>query len=122
MPLDDGTPADPDSYDYQRAARDALHFAALFDRFVQNLRPYLGYDVQYFATVESKTAGPHVHLAMRGTVSPAMSAAAPRVATARAAGIWWRWSGAAGTGDPSQAAACGQSLAARHVVTSGAGR
>jgi Replication initiator protein, pSAM2 len=27
----DGTPADPDSYDYTRAARDALHFAALFD-------------------------------------------------------------------------------------------
>jgi len=27
---EDGTPADPDSYDYVRAARDALHFAALF--------------------------------------------------------------------------------------------
>jgi len=26
----DGTPAHPDAYDYQRAARDALHFAALF--------------------------------------------------------------------------------------------
>ncbi len=34
----DGTPADPDGYDYRRAARDALHFAALFDRFMQNLR------------------------------------------------------------------------------------
>jgi hypothetical protein len=32
--------------------RDALHFAALFDRFVQNLRRFLGYDVQYFAAVE----------------------------------------------------------------------
>jgi hypothetical protein len=31
---EDGTPADPAAYDYQRAARDALHFAALFDRFV----------------------------------------------------------------------------------------
>jgi hypothetical protein len=29
----DGTPADPAHYDYQRAARDALHFAALFDRY-----------------------------------------------------------------------------------------
>ncbi|MBO0821549.1 MAG: replication initiation protein, partial [Nocardiopsaceae bacterium] len=29
---DDGTPIDPSSYDYTRAARDALHFAALFDR------------------------------------------------------------------------------------------
>jgi hypothetical protein len=32
------------SYDYTRAARDALHFAALFDRFIQNLRRYVGYD------------------------------------------------------------------------------
>jgi len=35
---EDGTPADPASYDYRQAARDALHFAALFDRFIQNLR------------------------------------------------------------------------------------
>jgi GNAT superfamily N-acetyltransferase len=28
------------SYDYQNAARDALHFAALSDRFIQNLRRY----------------------------------------------------------------------------------
>jgi Replication initiator protein, pSAM2 len=49
---EDGTPADPASYDYGRAARDALHFAALFDRFIQNLRRFLGYDVQYFAAVE----------------------------------------------------------------------
>ena len=39
---DDGTPVDPDRYDYQRAARDAIHFAALFDRFIQNLRRFLG--------------------------------------------------------------------------------
>ncbi len=48
----EGIPADPDGYDYQRAARDALHFAALFDRFIQNLRRFLGYDLQYFASVE----------------------------------------------------------------------
>lgn len=30
---DDGTPVDPASYEYQRAARDALHFPALVDRF-----------------------------------------------------------------------------------------
>jgi hypothetical protein len=34
------TPVDPDRYDYTAAARDALHFAALFDRFIQNLRRY----------------------------------------------------------------------------------
>jgi hypothetical protein len=32
-----GVPADPVTYEYDRAARDALHFAALFDRFIQNL-------------------------------------------------------------------------------------
>ncbi len=62
--------ADPDRYDYGRAARDALHFAALFDRFIQNLRRFLGYDVQYFAAVEpQRRLAPHVHIAMRGTVS-----------------------------------------------------
>ncbi len=67
---EDGTPADPASYDYQRAARDALHFAALFDRFIQNLRRYLGYDVQYFAAVEpQRRLAPHVHIAIRGTIS-----------------------------------------------------
>jgi hypothetical protein len=68
--LADGTPADPASYDYTRAARDALHFAALFDRFIQNLRRYCGYDLQYFAAVEpQRRLAPHVHIAMRGTIS-----------------------------------------------------
>jgi hypothetical protein len=67
---EDGTPADPASYDYTRAARDALHFAGLFDRFTQNLRRVLGYDVQYFATIEpQRRLAPHVHIAMRGTIS-----------------------------------------------------
>jgi hypothetical protein len=55
---DDGTPADPDTYDYTRAARDALHFSALTDRFIQNLRRVLGYDAQYFGAIEpAKAAG-----------------------------------------------------------------
>ncbi len=66
----DGTPADPDRYDYTRAARDALHFAALFDRFIQNLRRFLGHDLQYFAAVEpQKRLAPHIHIALRGTIS-----------------------------------------------------
>ncbi|MGH3164667.1 MAG: replication initiator, partial [Trebonia sp.] len=66
----DGTPADPDHYDYGQAARDALHFAALFDRFIQNLRRFLGYDVQYFAAIEpQRRLAPHIHIAMRGTLS-----------------------------------------------------
>ena len=36
---EDGTPADPATYDYVRAARDALHFAALFDRFSSESAP-----------------------------------------------------------------------------------
>jgi hypothetical protein len=66
---DDGTPLDPSTYDYQRAARDALHFAALFDRFIKNLRRVLGYDVQYFGAVEpQRRLAPHIHIAIRGAV------------------------------------------------------
>jgi replication initiator protein RepSA len=83
----DGMPADPATYDYDRAARDALHFAALFDRFIQNLRRYLGYDVQYFAAVEpQKRLAPHVHLAMRGTVA---RAEIRRVLAATYHQVWW---------------------------------
>jgi hypothetical protein len=67
---DDGTPANPGGYDYTRAARDALHFAALFDRFIQNLRRFLGHDIQYFAAVEpQRRLAPHIHIAIRGTLS-----------------------------------------------------
>lgn len=69
---DDGTPVDPDSYDYESAARDALHFAELFDRFIQNLRRFAGIDIQYFAAVEpQRRLAPHVHIAIRGTISRA---------------------------------------------------
>ena len=84
---DDGTPADPGSYDYQRAARDTLHFAALFDRFIQNLRRVLGYDVQYFATIEpQKRLAPHVHIAIRGTVS---RAGLRQIIAATYHQVWW---------------------------------
>jgi hypothetical protein len=66
----DGVPADLGRYDYQRAARDAVHFAALFDRLIQNLRRFLGYDLQYFAAVEpQRRLAPHIHIAIRGTLS-----------------------------------------------------
>ncbi len=84
---ENGAAADPASYDYDRAARDALHFAALFDRFIQNLRRYLGYDVQYFAAVEpQKRLAPHVHIAMRGTVA---RAEIRRVLAATYHQVWW---------------------------------
>jgi hypothetical protein len=84
---ENGAPADPESYDYGRAARDALHFAALFDRFMQNLRRYLGYDAQYFAAVEpQKRLAPHVHIAMRRTVA---RAEIRRVLAATYHQVWW---------------------------------
>jgi hypothetical protein len=43
-----------------------LAFAALFDRFIQNLRRFTG----YFAAIEpQRRLAPHVHLAIRGTIS-----------------------------------------------------
>ncbi len=84
---EDGTPADPATYDYAGAARDALAFAALFDRLMQNLRRYLGYDVQYFAAVEpQRRLAPHIHIAMRGTVS---RAELRRVLAATYHPVWW---------------------------------
>jgi hypothetical protein len=84
---EDGTPVDPANYDCQRAGRDALHFAALFDRFIQNLRRVLGYDVQYFATIEpQKRLAPHVHIAMRGTVS---RAELRQIIAATYHQVWW---------------------------------
>jgi hypothetical protein len=66
---DDGTPVDMATYDYRRAARDAVHFSSLVDRWWQNLRRVVGWDVQYFATVEpQKRAAPHLHTALRGSI------------------------------------------------------
>jgi hypothetical protein len=84
---EDGTPVDPDSYGYQRAARDALHFASLFDRFIQNLRRVVGYDVQYFAAIEpQRRLAPHVHIAIRGTVS---RAELRQIIAATYHQVWW---------------------------------
>jgi hypothetical protein len=63
----DGVPADPSSYDYRRAAWDAIHFPALIDRLFQNLRRAVGRRVQYFGAVEpQKRLAPHAHFAVRG--------------------------------------------------------
>ena len=82
-----GVPVDPASYDYDRAARDALSFAALFDRFIQNLRRYLGHDVQYFAAVEpQRRLAPHIHIAIRGTIA---RAELRQVLAATYHQVWW---------------------------------
>jgi hypothetical protein len=83
----DGAPVDPDAYDYPRAARDALHFAALFDRFIQNLRRYVGHDLQYFAAIEpQRRLAPHVHIAIRGTIA---RAELREVLAATYHQVWW---------------------------------
>ncbi|MEU2974797.1 replication initiator, partial [Nocardiopsis alba] len=75
----DGTPVDPSTYDYRRAARDTLHFSKLVDRFVQNLRRVAGFDVQYFAAVEpQRRLAPHLHMATSsGTPRPSRPTARP---------------------------------------------
>ena len=66
-----GAPVDPDTYDYRRAALDAVVFPRLVDRFWQNLRRVAGYRVQYFAAVEPQhRLAPHLHAAIRGTIPP----------------------------------------------------
>ncbi|MEW9554577.1 replication initiator [Nonomuraea sp. NPDC050783] len=82
-----GVPLDPDAYDYRRAARDALHFSKLVDRFVQNLRRVAGYDVQYFVSVEpQKRLAPHLHMAIRGTLP---RAEIKQIAAATYHQVWW---------------------------------
>jgi hypothetical protein len=84
---DDGTPIDPSTYDYTRAARDALHFSALVDRFIQNLRRVLGYEAQYFGAVEpQRRLAPHLHMAIRGAVPRAVIR---QVIAATYHQVWW---------------------------------
>jgi hypothetical protein len=46
-----------------------VHFSSLVDRWWQNLRRVVGWDAQYFATVEpQKRATPHLHAAVRGSI------------------------------------------------------
>jgi hypothetical protein len=83
----DGAAVDPDRYDYRRGARDAVHFAALMDRFWQNTRRCVGWDVQYFGTVEPQKRGaPHFHAAIRGAI-PRTELRAVTAATYHQ--VWW---------------------------------
>ncbi len=82
-----GAAVDPDSYDYRRAARDAIHFPKLVDRFWQNTRRCVGWDVQYFGTVEPQKRGaPHFHAAIRGTIPRAELRA---ITAATYHQVWW---------------------------------
>ena len=83
----DGAAVDPEGYDYRRAARDAIHFPALLDRFWQNTRRCVGWDVQYFGTVEPQKRGaPHFHAAIRGAIPRAELRA---ITAATYHQVWW---------------------------------
>lgn len=83
----DGAPIDPGTYDYRRAALDALHFSKLIDRFWQNLRRCAGYRVQYFASIEpQQRLAPHLHAAIRGAISRQLLR---QVIKATYASVWW---------------------------------
>ncbi|MDQ3761720.1 MAG: replication initiator protein [Actinomycetota bacterium] len=83
----EGAAVDPDHYDYRRAARDAIHFPALLDRFWQNTRRCVGWDVQYFGTVEPQKRGaPHFHAAIRGTIP---RAELRQITAATYHQVWW---------------------------------
>ncbi|MDQ3764557.1 MAG: replication initiator protein [Actinomycetota bacterium] len=82
-----GAAVDPDTYDYRRAARDAIHFPALLDRFWQNTRRCVGWDVQYFGTVEPQKRGaPHFHAAIRGAIP---RAELREITAATYHQVWW---------------------------------
>jgi hypothetical protein len=82
-----GTPIDPGTYDYRRAAWDAVHFARLLDRYWQNLRRCVGWNVQYAGCVEpQKRLAPHAHFAIRGTIA---RTTLERVAAATYHQVWW---------------------------------
>ncbi|GIF16756.1 replication initiator [Actinoplanes teichomyceticus] len=82
-----GTPVDPARYDYRRAAWDAAHFPRLLDRYWQNLRRAVGWNVQYTGCVEpQRRLAPHAHFAIRGTIPRTML---ELVAKATYHQVWW---------------------------------
>jgi hypothetical protein len=84
---DDGTPVHPQSYDYRGAALDAMHFAKLVDRLIQNLRRCAGFKVQYFAAIEpQRRLAPHLHAAIRGVLPRAI---VRQVIAATYHQVWW---------------------------------
>jgi hypothetical protein len=82
-----GTPIDPTTYDYRRAALDAIHFARVMDRWWQNLRRAAGWNVQYAGAVElQRRLAPHAHFAIRGTLPRKLLR---QVAAATYHHVWW---------------------------------
>jgi hypothetical protein len=82
-----GVPRDWRTYDYHRAALDALHFPRLLDRWFQNLRRCAGYKAQYFGAVEGqRRLAPHFHVALRGAIPRAVIKAVTKATYHQ---LWW---------------------------------
>lgn len=82
-----GVPVNSRTYNYRRAALDAIVFPRLLDRFWQNLRRVAGYKVQYFSAIEpQQRLAPHLHAAIRGAV-PRVTLR--QVVAATYVQLWW---------------------------------
>lgn len=82
-----GVPADPATYNYRRAALDAMHFPKLLDRWFQNLRRCAGFKVQYFGAIEAqRRLAPHFHVATRGALPRTL---VRQVTRATYLNLWW---------------------------------
>lgn len=86
-PVEGGAPRHPESYNYRRAALDALLFSRLIDLFWKTLRRCAGFDVQYFSTVEEqRRLAPHLHAAIRGAIPRKVLR---EVVAATCLRVWW---------------------------------
>ena len=82
-----GAPKHPGTYDYRRAALDALHFSKLCGRLWSNLRRCAGFNVQYFSVIEAQKRGaPHLHATIRGAIPRAIFR---QVVAATDYALWW---------------------------------
>ena len=85
--LPSGAPKQPGTYDYRRAALDALHFSKLCGRLWANLRRCAGFNVQYFSVIEAQKRGaPHLHATIRGAIPRAIFR---QVVAATDYALWW---------------------------------
>jgi hypothetical protein len=85
--LPSGAPKHPGSYDYRRAALDALHFSKLCGRLWSNLRRCAGFNVQYFSVIEAqRRLAPHLHSTIRGAIPRAIFR---QVVAATDYALWW---------------------------------
>src|SRR5918997_4181354 len=83
----DGAAVDPDRYDARGAAGDPSPSPAVVVRLWQTTRRCVGWNVQYFGTVEPQKRGaPHFHAALRGTIPRAELRA---ITAATYHQVWW---------------------------------